>query len=78
MLPQAVKGKQTTVVPYSQDELNNIRQAIVELPSSSISTWYLEKQVQDFGLNIQQRACLLQCKLFGHSSLPSESQVAVY
>ena len=50
--PQTIKGKQTTDVPYSQDELNNIRQAIADLPSSSISTWCLEMQVQDSKLNI--------------------------
>ena len=78
LLQHAIKGKQTTIVPHSQDELNDICQAIAELPSSSISTWTPKVQVQDFGLNIWQRARLLQCKLFGCSLLPRESQVAVY
>ena len=79
LLPQhAIKGKQTTVVLHSQAELNDIRQAIAELPSSSISTWTPKVQVHDFRLNIRQRARLLQCILFDLSSLPRKSQVAVY
>ena len=74
---QQGKGKQTTEVPYSQAELDIICQSINDLPSSSIYLQLPQLHKQAHKVNIQQRALLLQCKLFGRSSLPSGSQVVV-
>ena len=69
------KGKQLLHEAYSRIELENIRKAITELSSSS---FYLpEVQRQAKKLQFQQRAQLLQAKLFGNSSLPPKCQVAV-
>ena len=74
---QKGKGKQISNEPYSQAELQGIHQNIINLPSTSLFPWSTKLQQTDSTLNIRQRAQLLQCKLFGKSSLPQACQVAV-
>ena len=41
---QEVKGKQSAIMPYSQDKLLKIQQDITDLPSSSTSLWLEDQQ----------------------------------